>query len=189
MPSRIVWFTLLTEFGPVTAFFIATYFVSFFSAVGILMGATVLSIVISLLHVRRLPLFSIIAGAFVLSSGLLTLITHNPFWIALEYTVSNSAFGIVLVLGALRGKGLLKPLFDCMFAITDRGWCTLSLRWGLFFLLVAVGSEIARMYSYDTWVVYRFVSMFVLLAFGCSQFFLARRERLPDASTWGIRVQ
>jgi intracellular septation protein len=79
-------------------------------------------------------------------------------------------------------------LFEGMFAITDRGWRILSLRWGIFFLIVACGSEIARFYSYDAWVAYRFMSMFALAAFGCTQFFLSRRERLPEASPWGVRM-
>ncbi|MFM2374434.1 MAG: hypothetical protein RLZZ234_429 [Candidatus Parcubacteria bacterium] len=187
---RMFWQSALVEFGPVTAFFVATCFFDFFTGVALLVGATMLAILVSHVYLKRLPLFSIIVSCFVVVSGCLTLITHNPYFVAIEYTISNLAFGVVLLCGYFAGKGLLKPLFGSMFSITERGWRVLSLRWGIFFVIVALGSELAwRLHSYDVWVVYRFAGMFTLMIFGCSQFFLARRERLPDASPWGVRMR
>jgi intracellular septation protein len=189
MSLGIFWQSVFVEFGPVMVFFLGTCFFDFFTGVALLVASTALSIAVSLISLKRVPLFSLIVSCFVLVSGILTLITHDPYFVAIEYTISNLAFGVVLIAGFFAGKGLLQPLFDGMFALTPRGWRILSLRWGFFFILVAVGSELVwRLHSYDAWVLYRFIGMFALMLFGCSQFFLARRERQEDASTWGVRI-
>lgn len=180
--------SLLIEFGPVSLFFIGALVFDFFVGVALLMGATVLSVIVSLVRDGRVPLFSLIASFFVLASGALTLYFNDPFWVVVEYTLYNLCFGIAMLIGYWYDKPALKPLFETMFDLTDRGWHVLSLRWGLFFLLTAVGSELTwRIASYDEWVWYRFVMVIVLGVFGFSQFFLARRERAHTASAWGLR--
>lgn len=180
--------SLAIEFGPVTVFFVGALVFNFFVGVGLLMATTVVSILVSKLRDGRVPLFSLIASAFVLLSGAATLITMDPWWVVLEYTLYNAVFGIAMVIGYFRNQPALKPLFETMFQITDKGWHILSLRWGIFFIITAVGSEVVwRSFSYDEWVYYRFVMVVVLGVFGFSQFFLARDERLPHASAWGLR--
>lgn len=180
--------SLSIEFGPVTLFFVGALVFNFFVGVALLMAATLLSILVSQLRDGRVPLFSLIASVFVLLSGAATLVTMDPWWVVLEYTLYNVIFGIAMVVGYFFNQPALKPLFETMFQITDKGWQTLSLRWGIFFILTAIGSEVVwRMFSYDEWVYYRFVMVVVLGIFGFSQFFLARRERLPHASEWGLR--
>lgn len=187
--SRRFLVSLGIEFGPVVAFFAVATLEDFFSGVWALMAATMLSLLVSLSRDRRLPLFSLIASTFVLLSGAITLFTHDPFWIALEYTLYNAAFGCAMFIGYVRGTPALKPLFETMFNITDRGWMQLSLRWGIFFILCAVGSELVwRLYSYDAWVWYRFGAAITMATFGFSQFFLARAERMPTASAWGLKI-
>ncbi len=189
MALRRFLVSLGIEFGPVVVFFAVATLEDFFSGVWALMAATTLSLLVSLSRDRRLPLFSLIASSFVLLSGAITLLTHDPFWIALEYTLYNSVFGIVMFIGYMRGTPALKPLFETMFDITDRGWMRLSLRWGIFFLVCGIGSELAwRLYSYEVWVWYRFIAAALMACFGFSQFFLARKERMPSASAWGLRV-
>ncbi len=177
------------EFGPTLLFFIGATFYDFFVGVWWLIVGTCLSLAVSLWRDKRIPLFALIASAFVLLSGVITLYTHNPFWIVLEYALYNAAFAGAMVVGYLRNKPALKPLFCTMFDLTDTGWHILSLRWGGFFLLAAVGSEVVwEVYGEETWVVYRFLMTVLLAVFGFSQFFLARKHRNPTASPWGLKV-
>ncbi|MBU6310634.1 septation protein IspZ [Patescibacteria group bacterium] len=180
--------SLAIEFGPVTTFFVGALVFNFFVGVVLLMLTTVGAVAFSLWRDGRVPLFSLIASVFVLISGAATLATRDPYWVVLEFGLYNALFGIAMGVGYLRDTPALKPLFQTMFHITDKGWHTLSLRWGVFFILTALGSELVwRMYSYDVWVYYRFAMVIALGIFGFSQFYLARRERLPDASPWGLR--
>ncbi len=189
MVLRNFTLSLAIEFGPTVMFFLGATLKGFFFGVWCLIGATILSMGVSLIRDSRIPLFSLIASTFVLVSGIATLFTHNPYWVVIEYTLYNSLFAAAMAIGWLRNKPALKPLFHTMFHLTDKGWHILSLRWGIFFLLCAAGSEFVwQTYSEETWVYYRFVMSVVLAIFGFSQFFLARAHRLPDASPWGLKM-
>lgn len=180
---------LAIEFGPVLLFFISSLFYSFFVGVAVLMVTTVIALVFALVREKRIPVFSLIASTFVLVSGAATLFTHDPYWVALEYTLYNGLFGIAMFIGYVINIPVLKLLFGTMFSITNKGWHILSLRWGIFFIATALGSELCwRMGSADIWLYYRFLMTLVLCVFGFSQFFLTRKERLPEASPWGLRA-
>ena len=188
MVNRHFSLSLAIEFGPTVLFFLGATTFDFFVGVWFLIVGTVLSLITSLLRDKRIPLFSVIVSTFVLLSGIVTLLTSDPYWVVLEYALYNIAFAITMFIGYAVDKPALKKLFHTMFHLTDKGWHMLSLRWGMFFLIAAVGSEyVWRMYSEETWVYYRFVMSIVLSIFGFSQFFFARKHRLPDASPWGLR--
>ena len=188
MVTRHFFLSLGIEFGPTVLFFLGATLYDFFVGVWFLIVGTVLSLVTSLIRDKRIPLFSVIASTFVLLSGVVTLLTSDPCWVVLEYALYNFAFALAMFVGYVVEKPALKKLFHTMFHLTDKGWHILSLRWGMFFLIAAVGSEYMwRMYGEETWVYYRFIMSIVLATFGFSQFFLARKHRLPDASPWGLR--
>jgi intracellular septation protein len=181
--------SLAIEFGPTVTFFLGATLKDFFFGVWCLIIATILSMTVSLIRDKRVPLFSLIASSFVLLSGVITLFTLNPYWIVIEYTIYNLFFATAIGIGWFKNKPALKPLFHTMFNVTDKGWHILSLRWGVFFVLGAIGSEyVWYTYSEEIWVLYRFVMSIVLAIFGFSQFFLVRKHRMPDASPWGLRI-
>lgn len=176
------------EFGPVAIFFLGAFFFDFFVGVALLMAATLASVALSFTRDGRAPLFSLIASVFVLLSGVLTLYFLDPFWVVIEYTLYNLVFACAMFAGYWRNTPALKALFGTMFSLTERGWHLLSVRWGFFFFFTALGGELVwRFFSYDEWVWYRFSMLLLFVMFGFSQFFLARRERLPEASPWGLR--
>lgn len=177
------------ELGPVLLFFAGSVFFGFVAGVGALMVAAGVSVAYSLFRDRRMPLFSLITSLFVLAFDTAALVTHDPFWIVLEYGLYYGCFGVLLIGSYFFHKPGLKLFFPTLFRITDRGWCSLSFRWGYFFLVSACISEaIWRLYSYEVWVYFRFSVVFFMIVFGLSQVFLLRKERLPDASPWGLRV-
>ncbi len=186
---RHFFLSLAIEFGPTMVFFVGATQYDFFVGVWGLIVATILSLGASLVRDKRVPLFALIASGFVLLSGIITLFTANPMWVIIEYTLYNLAFASAMVLGHLRKKPALRPLFKTMFDLTDRGWSILSLRWGGFFFMAAVVSHVAwTQYGVDTWVQYRFFMTILLGVFGFSQFFLAKKHRAPTASPWGLKV-
>lgn len=189
MLTRGFLISFAIEFGPISLFFIGTELFNFFVGTALLVASTAFALTGSLLRDKRVPLFSVISSAFVLAFGVATLILMDPLWLVLEYTLYNGLFGLAMFGGLIFGKPLLKPLFEGMFQITDYGWKLLSARWGIFFLLTAVANEyVWNNYSEETWVYFRLIAALVLCLFGFSQFFLARRERLPHASSWGLRM-
>ncbi len=180
--------SVVIEFGPVVAFFIATRLSGIIVGTAVLIVATLGALAWSLARDNRIPIFSVISSAFVLIGGTATLISLNPYWVVVEYTIYNGLFGAILLGGYAYGQGLLKPLFGTMFHISDYGWKILSIRWSFFFIVVAIGNEyVWRIYGEDPWVHYRLFAALFLALFGLSQLYLARTHRLPDASPWGMR--
>lgn len=180
--------SFLIEFGPITAFFFVANAYNFFIATAVLLVATAFSLTVSLVYDGRVPLFSIISSSFVFIFGGATLYFRDPYWLVFEYTIYNGIFALAIFGTYYRGIPLFKTLFGTMFNITERGWRILSLRWASVFLVTAVLNEyIWHMFSVDAWLHFRFIAAIGLCVFGLSQFFLARRERMPDATQWGLR--
>ncbi len=179
----------IIEFGPVLLFFgIARSYGLFYGTLALVLS-TLAALAWSLLRDGRIPAFSIISSTFVLVCGSATLISDNPYWVVLEYTLYNGLFGIALIWGLMHRKAYLKPLFESMFQISDDGWRILSGRWAFFFIITAVGNEVVwRMFGEGAWIHYRLWAALFLGVFGFSQFFLARAHRLPHASAWGLRI-
>lgn len=180
--------SLAVEFGPVVVFFVVANYTNFFTATGALIGATALALITALARERRIPWFSILSSLFVLLFGIATLYLKDPYWIQFEYTLYNAVFALALFIGLAFDKALLKPLFGTTFLMNERGWRLLSFRWALFFAATAIFNEyFLRFHTNEVWVQFRFITAIILCIFGFSQFFLSRRERLPDASAWGLK--
>ena len=189
MLTRKFIISFFIEFGPIVAFFLGTELINFFAGTALLVVGTLVAFGTSLVMDGRVPIFSIVSSFFVLLFGSMTLYLHDPFWLVVEYTAYNLVFGAALLLGLLWKRCFLKPLFQEMFHITDRGWKILSMRWSFFFIVTAIGNQLVWMYLGETaWVFYRITAGIGLAIFGFSQFFLARSERHPESSPWGLRL-
>ena len=138
-------FPVLTEFGgPI---FIAT---------GLFMIATAVALTVSWLLTRKLPMMPLISGIVVFVFGALTLWLQNDTFIKMKPTIVNALFGSILLGGLLFGQSLLGYVFNSAFKLTDEGWRKLTLRWGVFFLFLAVLNEVVwRTVSTDTWVAFK----------------------------------
>jgi intracellular septation protein len=71
-------------------------------------------------------------------------------------TIVDTLFGVVLLGGLVFGQSLLKYVFGDVYKLKPQGWTILTLRWGLFFLLLAVLNEVVwRTQSTDVWVAFK----------------------------------
>ncbi|MGO4842037.1 septation protein A, partial [Rhizobiaceae sp. 2RAB30] len=105
---------------------------------------------------RSLPIMPLVSGIVVFVFGALTLWLQDDVFIKMKPTIVNTLFGGVLLGGLLFGKSLLGYVFDSAFRLDAEGWRKLTLRWGLFFLFLAVVNEIVwRMFSTDAWVAFK----------------------------------
>ncbi|WP_174301454.1 inner membrane-spanning protein YciB [Caulobacter sp. S45] len=118
--------------------------------------------------VAPLPLlFSIMALVF----GVATLVFHDPRIIKMKTTVLDGALGLGLLVGFALGKSPVKLLLGSALQLTEAAWRRLTLRYGLFFLALAVVNEIVwRTQSDAVWVLFRMPGMLVLsLLFSATQ--------------------
>jgi len=144
---------LLIEMGPLVAFFIANWKAGIFWGTGIFMAATIVALTASWVLTRKVAMVPLVSAIFVAIFGILTLWLHSDLFIKVKVTLINALFGVVLLGGVAMGRSYLKLVMGEAVKLTDQAWRTLSLRWGLFFLALAVLNEIVwRNFSTDAWV-------------------------------------
>jgi intracellular septation protein len=134
----------LLDFGPLLAFFLVNAKWGLLAATAALVPLSVLAMATSWKlegQVSRVALFGTVA---VIVFGGLTLVFRDETFIKVKLTVLNALFGLVLGVGLLRGKSLLKELLGSNLRLTDEGWRLLTLRFTLFFFALAGLNEVLR---------------------------------------------
>jgi intracellular septation protein len=146
----------LLEMGPLILFFAVNYGWGLIPATGALIAATVVSLAVSWVVSRRIPKAPLIAGAFVLLFGGLTIIFEDEMFIKIKPTAVNLLFGVGLLGGLAFGRIFLRDLFEQAFKLDDEGWRKLTIRWGIFFFCMAALNEgVWRTVDTDTWVAFK----------------------------------
>ncbi len=155
-----------------------------FVATALFMAATVLALAVSWALTRTLPIVPLVSGVFVVVFGGLTLWLQNDVFIKMKPTIVNGIFASLLLGGLfLFDRPLLGYVFDQAFKLDDAGWRKLTLRWGLFFIALAVVNEVVwRNFSERFWVNFKvWGTMPITMAFMLCQIPLLQRHALPDA--------
>jgi intracellular septation protein len=177
MPS---WVRLLVEWGPLVAFFIANARGGIFWGTGVFMAATAVALALSWSLTRKLALVPLVSAGFVAVFGGLTLWLQNETFIKVKVTLVNVLFGTILLAGLYFGKQLLKHVLGEAVKMDDEGWRILTLRWGVFFFVLALLNEIVwRTVSTDLWVNFKVFGILpITLVFAISQAPLMNRHMI-----------
>ena len=188
---------LALELGPLMVFFfanargewlagkfpaLAAFGGPIFIATALFMIATAIALAASWLLTRTLPIMPLVSGVVVFVFGGLTLYLQDDVFIKMKPTIINTLFGVALLGGLWFGKSLLGYVFDSAFSLDAEGWRKLTLRWGLFFLFLAVVNEIVwRSFSTDAWVAFKVWGIMpITLVFTLSQMPLIMRHSLDE---------
>lgn len=188
---------LALELGPLMVFFfanargewlverfpaLASFGGPIFIATGLFMIATGIALAVSWSLTRTLPIMPLVSGVVVFVFGGLTLYLQDDVFIKMKPTIINTLFGAVLLGGLWFGKSLLGYVFDSAFSLDAEGWRKLTLRWGLFFIFLAVVNEIVwRTFSTDAWVAFKVWGIMpITLVFTFSQMPLIMRHSLDE---------
>jgi len=177
-------FKLATELGPLLVFFAANAKFNLFVATGAFMVAIVVSLIVSYVVVRHVPIMAIVSGVIVLVFGTLTLVLHDETFIKIKPTIIYSLFGLILAGGLVFNRSLIAVMFDQMFNLTPRGWRLLTIRWAVFFFAMAILNEVIwRTQSTDFWVAFKAFGVIPLtMIFAVAQMPLIKRYHLEPAS-------
>ena len=172
---------LALEMGPLLLFFFLNQKTDLFTATGVFVVATLVALGVHYALVRRLPIMPLVSGVVVVVFGGLTLYLQDETFIKVKPTIVNTMFGAALLIGLARGKFLLRYALDSIFDLTPEGWRVLTLRWGLFFLFLALLNEgVWRTQTTDFWVNFKVFGLMPLtMVFAMAQAPLLSRHTLP----------
>ncbi len=188
------------ELGPLVVFFLANSYgdqiVAAFPVLGALGGkifvgtaflmvAMLISQAISLALLRHIAVMPLVTLFFVLVFGGLTLWLKDETFIKMKPTIVNCIFGTALLGGLVFGKSLLAYVFDAAFQLDQEGWRKLTLRFGLFFFVLAITNEVVwRNFSTDFWVGFKtWATMPLTMIFMMAQMPMLNRHALVPIGT------
>jgi intracellular septation protein len=179
---------LALEMGPLAVFFFANSRYGIFTATSVFMVATVVSLVGSLILLKRLPIMPLVTGVFVLIFGGLTLYLQNELFIKMKPTIVNLLFAAALGTGLLFRRSLMKIVFGEVIQLHDEGWRIFTLRWTVFFVALAFLNEIIwRYFSTDFWAAFKLFGvmpitfLFMMSQIGLLQKYQLQQEAAPTA--------
>lgn len=176
------WLRPTIEYGPLGVFLLAYYKWDIIAATGAFMAATVLALIVSYIFERRVPIVLVVTAVIVMVFGGLTLLLDDERFIKMKPTIVQALFAVVLFGGLALRRPLLKPLLSAAWTLTDRGWYLLTLRFALFFAVMAIANEIVwRTQSTDFWVNYKiFGALAITFAFTACQAPLINRYQIDN---------
>ena len=163
---------ILLDLGPIIAF-VGTFNIvnrsnpdnAIYIATGVFMAATVLAAGVAWLRTRKVPPVLIVTLVLVLAFGGLTLALHDENLIKLKPTFVYLFYSAAIFGAMAFGQNVWKLLFSHAFALPDRVWRTLAIRWGLFFIAMAGVNEAIRLtQTTEFWVNSRLFIGFPLVA-------------------------
>ena len=147
----------------------------------VIVGASLLALLVGLVFERRVAPMPLVTAVLGVIFGGLTIFFHDERFIKVKPTILYTAFGLFLVTGALRGKNPLKVLMGDAFHLPDPVVRTLTLRYALFFVFLAVLNEVVwRTQTTVVWGFFKFPGMLILIfLFAMSQAPLMMKH-MPD---------
>ena len=173
---------LVLDLGPLLLFFAANSRYGIFVATALFMAGIVSALGVAYALTRHLPLMPLVTAVVVVVFGTLTLVLHDELFIKVKPTIIYVLFSGALLIGLAFGKSLLGVVFDSVFHLTEEGWRKLTLRWGLFFLALALLNEVVwRTQTTNVWVSFKVFGVVPLtFLFAALQYPLLTRYAAPE---------
>lgn len=147
---------LALDLGPLLIFFAAFKYLGIFGATAAFMAAIGVALAIGWMVEKKLSPMPLFTAVLVMIFGGLTLYLKNDIFIKMKPTVLYGFFAVMLLAGLRFNRLFIKYVFAQAFELDEAGWRILTVRWGLFFLSLAVLNEtVWRATSTATWVAFK----------------------------------
>ena len=90
---------------------------------------------------EKIPLFLIVTSLIVGVFGVLGIVEKNQAFLFVKVTLQNLFLASLIFVPMLFGQNVWKAMFKEVFKLPDHAWTQLSIRWGLFFVCMALWNE------------------------------------------------
>tara|TARA_B110000014_G_C20091780_1_gene571689 strand:- start:148 stop:687 length:540 start_codon:yes stop_codon:yes gene_type:complete len=173
---------LFIDIGPLAIFFIFYTRGDLQSAILPFMIATIIAVIFSYIIEKKIPIMPTVGAGIILIFGGLTIYFDNEVFFKMKPTIINILFGLVLYIGQMINKPLLKYLLGNALKLQDNGWSILTKRWIGFFIALAILNEIVwRTQSTDLWVNFKVFGILpITFIFTLTQFSLIKKYQIED---------
>ncbi len=152
---------LLVEFGPIVVFFATYKYANIFAATLWMVLVTIISLIVSYVIDKRISIPLMISGTILIFSGFITLFSGNPMYIKMKPTIVYMVFSVILYVGYINKKSLVKEVMGSAFVMKEEDWLKLSLRFSIYFLFMALVNEVIwRNFSESFWVNFKVFGAF-----------------------------
>ena len=172
---------LFFEVTPLIVFFIVNSYYGIYLATFYFMLASIIAVPIAWYIDKKIPWMPIVTGIFILFFGTLTLFFQNENFIKFKPTIINIVFASILLIGLKFNKLFLKMAMSKAFELKEETWKKLTVRWSIFFIILAKINEIVwRTQTTDFWVSFKVFGILPLtLIFAIFQLPLITKENKP----------
>ena len=154
------------ELGPTVAFFVlylrikndvftfgGTEYTGFIVATVAFVPVLIVAMGILWALTGKLNRIQVFTALMVIFFGALTAWFNDERFFKMKTSIVNGLFAVILGIGLLRGKSLLKYVMEDMLPMQDEGWMILTKRLALGFAALAIINEIVwRTMSTEAWV-------------------------------------
>jgi len=173
---------ILVDIGPLAVFFIFYTRGNIQSAILPLMIATVIAVIFSYMVEKKIPIMPTVGAAIILIFGGLTIYFDNEVFFKMKPTIINILFGVILYVGQITNRPLLKYLLGATLKLQDEGWTILTKRWISFFIALAILNEIIwRTQTTDLWVNFKVFGILpITFIFTITQFSLIKKYQIEN---------
>lgn len=173
------------EILPLVGFFVGFHYYGLLSAAAISVVLAALVLAVAWWQEGRVatfPLFSLAVSAGFTAAAYLF---DADLFIKIQPTLFNGLFALVLLGGVATGRPMMRSFFASQFTLTTATWFTLSLRWGVFFLVLAIANEIVwRSFDDAGWVAYKvFIAAPASALFMLAQLPITLRGRIIETES------
>lgn len=182
--NRRAWVRAFVDYAAPVAFAVA--FFGFgrdtILASGVLVVASIVALTVGFVFERRVAPLPLFAGLLAVIFGGLTLLFDDDRFVKMKVTVVNGLLAAALLGGWAAGRNFMKPLFGEAIRLPEAAWRSLMLRYGAWFVLIAVVNEVVWRTQSDTvWVTFRTGLLPAAIVFSVLQLPFMMRHMEKDA--------
>lgn len=135
-------------------------------ATGALIVMTLAVITHRIINRQKIPPFLLVSSALIGSFGIAGILLQSKIFLFVKPTIINLIYASVIFGGLAVGRNIWKMLFHTIFELPDFAWKTLAIRWGLFFIAMAIWNEFLwRGFTEATWANWKLGNIVITFLF------------------------